>query len=312
MKIYDFLDTVDRLSRQPEPWGDQIPPVVDMAIRLIWLYKEVLDGRELRAEVQSRLSFEAALTVLSSQHQWHTYKWLDVVRGYRSVRQVLKVYGYGHRSLTLADLIMAHVVRNDTKADELIQTLHIKRHNYDDRGPMALALFEVLKRWSSYNTHGPLAPVDIKKLRFSLKVEGTNTIVTQPLMAEMVGLSVRQFKKYECGDLPIPDQNASRIFEIALASRTTADVNPVWWVQADKHVGENVHMFGVKPIHPSAKLSAILGQIEAKKPKLKKPADKPASSQPQKPKSLKSPASSPKRGEQGLKQYDVYLTPGEE
>ncbi|MEG3619495.1 helix-turn-helix transcriptional regulator [Magnetovibrio sp. PR-2] len=207
-----FVETLKKAlsaAEEPDEWNKLPHPIGAMA-KLIWVYRRHQNGEAVSREIEKidvhPLRWDEALMVLAGQHDWWKYSEIQAKELGTEIKCVLEQSVKDAPSIDLTTIVSNRIVSTPQEANMIIQRLLKRDRAQAQRSALDLGLTEALANWSNYKAHGFLMPEQLKAIRKSPPLN-----LTQEAMAREIGMTLRQYVKYEAGTTPIPDDKVERI-----------------------------------------------------------------------------------------------------
>ena len=208
-KFQTDLKQAKSIAPHPTLWAKARPPIGAMA-KLICMYHCFVNEEPIEKHIDKidfpPLPLETALAVLSTLHDWWGYSDKEMKKTSSTIRVVLKRYLQTVPRITDHQIISSRIILNANEANLIIQRMLERDELKKKRGPYDLGLLKSLSRWSEYRAHGLIKPDELRTIRKAPPLQ-----YTQEQMARALGMTLRQYTKYEAGTCPIPDDKAYKI-----------------------------------------------------------------------------------------------------
>ena len=157
-----------------------------------------IDGEKLR---RPNIDDNLAIQLMSRAHDWTSYTPNKADKVVREIVKFLSGEKYNIIIKGTAEIVKASRISSKKEAYNVIIKLSELTKLRGKQSGLEKGLFGSLENWSREQAFGSMFPEELKNLRKS-----TGQKITQQLVANELGITLRQYSRYEHGQTPVPQK----------------------------------------------------------------------------------------------------------
>ena len=201
----------NEFRRRLKVWQGQ-PKAVLSAAHLLIKCSDNVHGHPQDVDVSDALNTLPSLTdaasILSNCLDWHCMSVDQAEQMAQDIRVKLWRNVCCCHDLSTHDIIASYQVWSKHTAALISSKLVDLHKNSEMGGDLAMGLLLALDKWNQIQWYGEVRPDDLIKLRESYRPRNPSEPkkISQAFMAESLGISRRQYIRYESGETPVSNE----------------------------------------------------------------------------------------------------------